>query len=202
MVNTTELASRPLYELPSLAMHEGVPGHHHQIALALELEGLPDFRRRLYINAFGEGWGLYAEYLGHEMGIYRTPYERFGQLSYEMWRACRLVADTGIHWKGWSRQQAESCFLENTALTAVNIEAEVTRYISYPAQALAYKMGELKIKELRSRAEKALGPRFDIRTFHDALLLDGTLPLTLLEAKIDRWIQKQLAIIGNGNTPQ
>ena len=195
VVNTTALDSRPLYELPSLAMHEGVPGHHHQTALAQELDNLPAFRRRLYINAFGEGWALYTEYLGHEMGIYRTPYERFGQLSYEMWRACRLVADTGIHWMGWSRQQAERCFLENSALTKVNIEAEVTRYISYPGQALAYKMGELKIKELRARAERALGSRFDIRTFHDAILLDGTLPLTLLETKIERWLQARLAII-------
>ena len=156
--------------------------------LAQELGDQPWFRRNASPTAFIEGWGLYAEHLGTEMGIYRTPYERFGQLSYEMWRACRLVADTGIHWLGWTKEQARACFTDNSALSAANIEAELNRYISDPGQALAYKVGELKYKELRGRAEKALGPKFDVRRFHDAVLLEGPLPLDLLEAQIDRWI--------------
>ena len=191
VVNTHNLPMRPLYNLPALTLHEGVPGHHHQISLGQELQDVPKFRQSLYPNAFGEGWGLYAEKLGEEMGIYTTPYEKFGRLTYEMWRACRLVVDTGMHYKGWTREQAEACFFENSALAAHNIKTEVERYISWPGQALAYKMGELKIVELRRRAEAALGERFSIREFHDAVLLDGGVPLGILEAKIDRWIAEQ-----------
>ncbi len=193
VVNTYNLAQRPLYNLPALTAHEGVPGHHHQISLAQELKDLPKFRQNLYPNAFGEGWGLYSEKLGEEMGIYTTPYEKFGRLTYEMWRACRLVVDTGMHWKGWTREQAEACFFENSALAPHNIKTEVERYISWPGQALAYKMGELKIIELRRRAEAALGDSFSLRDFHDAVLLDGGVPLGILEAKIDRWIGEQSA---------
>ncbi len=188
MVNTSHLDQRGLYELPSLTLHEAVPGHHLQIALSQELEDVPAFRRDADMTAFTEGWGLYSEKLGVEMGIYRNPYERFGRLSYEMWRACRLVADTGIHWKGWSREQAEKCFTENSALSPLNIKVELDRYISWPGQALAYKIGEMKIVEVRARAEAALGETFDIRRFHDAVLLAGPLPMDLLEARIDRWI--------------
>ncbi len=193
LVNTGNLEARPLYELPALTVHEAVPGHHLQGALAQELDELPYFRRNANVTAFSEGWGLYSEFLGIEMGIYRTPYERFGKLSYEMWRACRLVADTGIHWKGWSKEQARACFTDNSALSAGNIEAELNRYIGWPGQALAYKVGELKLKELRKRAEQALGDRFDPRTFHDAVLLNGALPLDVLEARIDAWIADQRA---------
>ena len=188
VVNTYDLKQRPLYNLPALTAHEGVPGHHHQIALGQELKNVSAFRQSLYPNAFGEGWGLYAEKLAVEMGLYKTPYEKFGQLTYEMWRACRLVVDTGMHWKGWTREQAEACFFENSALAPHNIKTEVERYISWPGQALAYKIGELKILELRQRAETQLGDKFNIRRFHDAILLDGGMPLDLLEAKIDRWI--------------
>lgn len=188
VVNTYDLKQRPLYNLPALTAHEGVPGHHHQIALGQELKNVSRFRQSLYPNAFGEGWGLYSEKLAAEMGIYKTPYEKFGQLTYEMWRACRLVVDTGMHWKGWSREQAEACFFENSALAPHNIKTEVERYISWPGQALAYKIGELKIIELRERATTALGDKFDLRTFHDTVLKDGGMPLDLLEAKIDRWI--------------
>jgi uncharacterized protein (DUF885 family) len=191
MVNTSKLDQRGLYELPSLTLHEAAPGHHLQIALSQELEGVPAFRRNAGVTAFTEGWGLYSEKLGGEMGIYRDPYERFGRLSYEMWRACRLVADTGIHWKGWSGDQAKECFLKNSALSPLNIDVEVARYISWPGQALAYKIGELKIIELRERARSLLGDRFDIRRFHDAVLLAGPLPLDLLEARIDAWIASE-----------
>lgn len=191
VVNTYDLMSRPLYNIPALTAHEGVPGHHHQIALGQELKNVPRFRQSLYPNAFGEGWGLYSEKLAGEMGVYETPYERFGQLTYEMWRACRLVVDTGLHWKGWTRDQAEACFLENSALAAHNIKTEVDRYISWPGQALAYKIGELKILELRQRAKDNLGENFDIRRFHDAVLEDGGVPLDLLEKKIDRWIGEE-----------
>lgn len=193
VVNTSLLTERPLYNLPALTAHEGVPGHHHQISLAQEMEDVPKFRQSLYPNAFGEGWGLYSEKLAVEMGLYKTPYENFGRLTYEMWRACRLVVDTGMHWKGWTREQAENCFYENSALAPHNIRTEVERYISWPGQALAYKIGELKIIELRRRAEKALGGTFSIRDFHDAVLLDGGVPLDILEAKIDRWIAQELA---------
>ena len=188
VVNTYDLKQRPLYNLPALTAHEGVPGHHHQIALGQELKDVPPFRQSLYPNAFGEGWGLYSEKLAKEMGLYKTPYENFGRLTYEMWRACRLVVDTGMHWKGWTREQAENCFFENSALAPHNIKTEVERYISWPGQALAYKIGELKILELRERAEAQLGEKFDIRRFHDAILLEGGMPLDLLEDKIDRWI--------------
>ena len=192
-VNTFALDQRPLYELPALTAHEAVPGHHHQNAIAREMEDLPDFRKQLYFSAMGEGWGLYAEKLGIEMGIYNNAYEHFGRLSYEMWRACRLVIDTGIHTQGWSRQQALDYLSSNTSLSAANVRAEVDRYISWPAQALSYKLGELKIIELRARAETALGDRFDLRQFHDVLLGQGALPLDLLERIIDDWIELELS---------
>ena len=188
MVNTSKLDQRPLYELPALTLHEAVPGHHLQIALGQELQGVPNFRRNADVTAFTEGWGLYGEKLGGEMGIYRDAYERFGRLSYEMWRACRLVADTGLHWKGWTLEEARACFTDNTALSPLNIEVELARYVSWPGQALAYKIGEMKIISLREKAKTALGDRFDIRRFHDAVLLAGPLPLSLLEQRIDRWI--------------
>lgn len=191
MINTSELDQRPLYELPALVLHEGAPGHHIQTSLAQEQVGVPEFRRNLYFTAYGEGWGLYSEWLGEEMGIYRDPYELFGRLSYEMWRACRLVADTGMHWKGWSLDQARACFTDNTALSPVNIEVELKRYVSWPGQALAYKIGELKLLELRRKAEAKLGDRFDERGFHDAVLLHGSLPLSVLETRIDAWISQQ-----------
>ena len=192
-VNTYDLPSRPLYELPALSLHEGVPGHHHQISLQQEMPNLPDFRRLYYFHAFGEGWGLYTEKLGIEMGMYRTPYENFGRLIYEMWRACRLVVDTGMHSKGWTRQQAIDYMTEFTGLTPQNIIAEVNRYISYPGQALAYKHGELKILELRQRAEETLGEDFDLREFHTALLGNGSLPLTILDDLMNAWIKQQQA---------
>ena len=179
-----------------------MPGHHLQISLAQELEGVSEFRKSYYATAFGEGWGLYAERIAGEAGIYRTPYERFGALSYEMWRACRLVADTGLHWYGWTRAEAETCFIENTALAPLNIQTEVTRYMGWPGQATAYKIGELKIRELRARAEDALGSNFDIRAFHDALLSDGALPLDILEMKIDAWIAEQMATPPASNTSE
>ena len=193
MVNTSHLDQRPLYEHPALMLHEGVPGHHLQIAIQQELDSQPWFRRHSEVTAFVEGWGLYAEFLGTEMGMYRDAYERFGKLSMEMWRACRLVADTGIHWKGWSLDQARSCFTDNSALAPKNIENELQRYIAGPGQALAYKIGELKLRELRQRAETALGARFDLRRFHDALLWGGPLPLDLLEQQIDGWIAREKA---------
>ena len=173
MVNTSHLDQRGLYELPALTVHEAVPGHHLQIALSQELSGLPYFRRNISVTAFTEGWGLYSEFLGEEMGIYRDPYELFGRYSYEMWRACRLVADTGIHWLGWDIEQARRCFTENSALATHNIQTELERYISWPGQALAYKVGELRFRQLRREAEQALGERFNIRKFHDTLLLGG-----------------------------
>ena len=191
MINTSELDQRPLYELPALVLHEGAPGHHIQISLAAEQINVPEFRRNLYFTAFGEGWGLYSEWLGEEMGIYRDPYEVFGRLSYEMWRACRLVADTGMHWKGWTLEQARACFTDNTALSPTNIEVELKRYVSWPGQALAYKIGELRLLDLRKRAEARLGDRFDERGFHDAVLLHGSLPLAVLETRVDAWIDQQ-----------
>jgi len=187
-VNTHALESRPLYTLEALTLHEAVPGHHLQIALAKELDGLPAFRRNAYVDAFGEGWGLYCERLGLEAGFYTDPYSDFGRLTYEMWRACRLVVDTGLHAKGWTRQQAIDFMAERTALSRHEITTEVDRYISWPGQALAYKMGELKIRELRARAERALGPRFDLRAFHDAVLANGSVPLTILERQIDAFV--------------
>lgn len=194
LVNTYRLDQRPLYELPALSAHEAVPGHHHQIALAQELENVPEFRKSYYATAFGEGWGLYSEKLAGEAGFYRTPYERFGQLSYEMWRACRLVADTGLHWFGWSREEAEECFIENTALAPLNIETEVTRYIGWPGQATAYKVGELKILELRQMAKDRLGEAYDIRDFHDHLLGAGAMPLDAMEARMTSWVEAKLAV--------
>ena len=193
MVNTSSLNQRGLYEMPALTLHEGVPGHHLQIALQQEAADGPYFRRSVDVTAFVEGWGLYAEFLGEEMGFYRTPYERFGRLSYEMWRACRLVADTGIHWLGWDLEQARACFRDNSALAPLNIETELQRYIGWPGQATAYKIGEIRLRAIRTRAEAELGGQFDIRRFHDALLVDGPLPLGLLDARMDRWIAEEKA---------
>jgi len=193
MVNTSSLNQRGLYELPALTLHEGVPGHHHQIALQQEAEDGPYFRKSVDVTAFTEGWGLYAEFLGEEMGFYRTPYERFGRLSYEMWRACRLVSDTGLHWLGWDLEQARACFRDNSALAPLNIETELQRYIGWPGQATAYKIGEIRLRAIRTRAEAELGDRFDIRRFHDALLVDGPLPMALLDARMDRWIAEEKA---------
>ncbi|MFM7067475.1 MAG: DUF885 domain-containing protein, partial [Gammaproteobacteria bacterium] len=187
-VNTTSLDKRPLYALPALTLHEAVPGHHLQGALARELEAVPAFRLNFYPHAFGEGWGLYAEWLGQEMGVYRTPYERFGRLTYEMWRACRLVVDTGLHAKGWTRDQALEFMAANTALSTLEIRTETDRYISWPGQALAYKMGELKIRQLRARAEQVLGPKFDLRAFHDVVLGSGGVTLAVLERQVEAWI--------------
>ena len=188
-VNLYNLPSRTLYTLEALTLHEAVPGHHLQMALTQELENLPTFRRNLYVNAFGEGWGLYAESLGYEIGLYKDPYSRFGQLTYDMWRACRLVIDVGIHAKGWSRLEAVDYLAENTALSMHEVNTEINRYIAWPGQALAYKMGELKIKELRKRAELSLGDKFDVRKFHDTLLSEGTLTLRLMDKLIDRYIE-------------
>jgi uncharacterized protein (DUF885 family) len=190
-INVTDLAAKPLYNLEALTLHETVPGHHHQMALALELE-LPDFRRTAYHAAFGEGWGLYAERLGLEAGFYTDPYSNFGRLTYEMWRANRLVVDTGIHAFGWSRQQAIDYLLANSALTRPEVVAEVDRYITWPGQATAYKIGELKIRALRARAESSLGQDFDIRAFHDVVLGNGSVPIALLEEIVDEWISAQL----------
>lgn len=189
MVNTYRLDQRPLYELPALTVHEAVPGHHHQIALAQELEDVPEFRRNTYITAFGEGWALYTEFLAVEMDIYETAYEDFGRLTYEMWRACRLVVDTGLHYFGWSQSEAEACLLENSALAPHNVRTEVERYISWPGQALAYKTGELLIRRLREQAEERLGSDFDLRDFHDHILAEGAMPLSTLESRMLEWIE-------------
>jgi uncharacterized protein (DUF885 family) len=188
LVNTYDLPSRPLYNMPALTLHESYPGHALQLELADEQHDQPEFRRSGYISAYGEGWGLYSEFLGNEMGIYKTPYQQFGFLSYQMWRACRLVVDTGIHHLGWSRQQAIDYMTQNTALSDREIANEVDRYISWPGQALSYELGYLKILELRTRAEKALGPKFDIRHFHDTILSTGSVPLPMLEQRIDKFI--------------
>ena len=192
-VNTTHLDQRPLWELPALTVHEAVPGHHMQIATQQELE-TPAWRKyNAFFTAYVEGWGLYSERLGIEMGLYDTPEKNMGRLSYEMWRATRLVVDTGIHSKGWTKEQAVAFMKDNTALTDANIDAELNRYISTPAQALAYKLGELKIRELRAKAEKELGPKFDLRRFHDAVLGQGSVPLDALEAQINAWIAAEKA---------
>jgi uncharacterized protein (DUF885 family) len=195
-VNTYKPEVRPLYNLEALTLHEAVPGHHLQIALNKELNNLPEFRRFSYLSAFGEGWGLYSEWLGIEAGFYTDPYSNFGRLTYEMWRACRLVVDTGMHSKGWTRQQAIDYLASHTALPLHEVETEIDRYISWPGQALAYKMGELKIKELRKRAEKELGTSFDVRAFHDVVLGSGSIPLTVLETNVDRWIGERKASAG------
>ncbi|MEW5682014.1 MAG: DUF885 domain-containing protein [Pseudomonadota bacterium] len=187
-VNTYALNRRPLYEMEALTLHEAVPGHHLQIALASEQASLPDYRRSFYTSAFGEGWGLYAEYLGLEMGFYQDPYSNFGRLTYEMWRAARLVVDTGMHSMGWSRQQAIDFMAANTALSMHNVTTEIDRYISWPAQALSYKLGEITIKRLRAEAEQALGERFNVREFHDQLLSNGSLPLPILEQLVRNYI--------------
>ncbi|MFT4732591.1 MAG: hypothetical protein ACI89W_001616 [Gammaproteobacteria bacterium] len=192
-VNTYALDKRPLYALPALTLHEAVPGHHLQISLAAEMTELPEVRRSTYISAFGEGWGLYSEYLGLEVGMYDDPYDNFGRLSYEMWRACRLVVDTGMHMFGWSRDKALNYMLENTALSEHNVRTEIDRYISWPAQALSYKIGEIKIKQLRAEAEERLGDKFDIRDFHDAVLAHGSVPLFVLEKNIKRFIEQESA---------
>ncbi|MEM6475229.1 MAG: DUF885 domain-containing protein [Pseudomonadota bacterium] len=192
-LNLTELDQRPLWELPALGVHEAVPGHHLQIALQQELDIHPLRTNGTYFTAFVEGWGLYSERLGIEMGLYDTPAKQMGRLSYEMWRATRLVVDTGLHSKGWSKERAVAYMLDNTALTEANVDAEVNRYMTWPGQALAYKVGELKIRELRARAEEKLGANFDLRAFHDTVLENGSIPLSVLEEHVDRWIDAQLA---------
>jgi uncharacterized protein (DUF885 family) len=187
-VNTYALETRPLYNLEALTFHEAAPGHLIQGALAEEQEGLPNFRRFSYISAYGEGWGLYSEWLGLEAGFYTDPYANFGRLTYAMWRACRLVVDTGVHAFGWTRQQVLDYLAQNTALSLHEVETETDRYISWPGQALSYKLGEMKIRELRRRAEATLGERFDVREFHDAILGLGSVPLPVLERQIDRFI--------------
>ncbi|RUO30862.1 DUF885 domain-containing protein [Aliidiomarina sedimenti] len=189
-VNTYALDRRPLYELEALTLHEAVPGHHLQIALAQEMDQLPEYRREIYISAFGEGWGLYAEYLGLEMGFYTDPYSNFGRLTYEMWRAARLVVDTGMHTMGWSRDRAVEYMASNTALSMHNVNTEIDRYISWPGQALSYKLGALKIKELRALAEEQLGNDFDVREFHYQILKNGSVPLQTLEANIQRYLEE------------
>jgi uncharacterized protein (DUF885 family) len=192
-VNTYDLPSRPLYNLPALTLHESSPGHSLQLSLALEQQGQPAFRRNGYISAFGEGWGLYSEDLGVDMGIYQTPYEDFGRLTYAMWRACRLVIDTGLHHDGWTRDQAIAYLADHTALSTHEVETEVDRYISWPAQALSYKLGELTIVRLRHEAEQALGPRFDLRKFHDTVLAQGSVPLPVLEQQVRAWVAEAKA---------
>lgn len=193
-INVHELRSRPLYEIEALASHEAVPGHHLQIALQQELTGVPSFRRFSGETAFVEGWALYSESLGREVGFYTDPYSEFGRLSFEMWRACRLVIDTGIHWKGWTRQQSIDYMAGNSALTLTNITNEVDRYIAWPGQALAYKTGQMKIRELRTHAERELGARFDVRKFHDMVLGSGSIPLAVLDENVKIWIAQQKAL--------
>jgi len=187
-LNTYDLPSRPLYNLPALTLHESSPGHALQGSLAQEQDAQPAFRRENYISAYGEGWGLYSEDLGVEMGIYETPYEDFGRLTYAMWRACRLVIDTGVHHMGWTRDQALAYLRDRTALSEHEVTTEVDRYISWPAQALSYKLGELTITRLRGEAEQALGPRFDVKKFHDVVLAQGSVPLPVLEKQVRAYI--------------
>ncbi|MBP6692996.1 MAG: DUF885 domain-containing protein, partial [Xanthomonadales bacterium] len=192
-VNAYDLKARPRYAMESLYLHEATPGHHFQIALQRELTELPAFRRFGGETAYNEGWGLYAESLGKELGVYTDPAMYFGALSAELWRSIRLVTDTGIHAKGWTRQQVLDFMYANSAVEPAVAISEAERFMAIPGQALAYKIGELKIRELRTRAEKALGPKFDLRAFHTEVLKDGSLPLGVLEAKIDRWIATQAA---------
>lgn len=187
-VNTYNLHARPKWEMEALSLHESVPGHHLQISLAQEQENVPEFRKHVGYSAFAEGWALYAESLGPELGRYKDPYSKFGQLSYEMWRAVRLVVDTGMHSQGWTRQRAIDFFRENTGKTDQDISVEVDRYIVWPGQALAYKLGQLKIRELRTQAEKTLGERFNVRAFHDAVLEEGSVPLSMLESHMNAWL--------------
>jgi uncharacterized protein (DUF885 family) len=190
-VNTYDLKSRTLYTIPALTAHEGVPGHHLQGSLNNELgDSIPRFRRNLYLSAFGEGWGLYSEFLADDMGIYTTKYEQFGKLTYEMWRACRLVVDTGIHAMGWTREEAVEYMSKNTALSLHEINTEVDRYISWPGQALSYKIGEIKIRELRKKAKDQLENKFNIRDFHEVVLSQGTVTLSILEERINKYINK------------
>ncbi len=190
-VNTYKLKSRPLYVLPALTLHEAAPGHHLQISLAEEMEDVPAFRKNTYLSCYGEGWALYCEWLGKEMGMYETPYEEFGRLTYEMWRACRLVIDVGIHAKNWTRDQAVDFMASNTALSLHEVNTEIDRYIGWPGQAISYKIGELKIRELRKKAEKALGNAFDLRAFHDVMLLNGAVPLFILEELVEEYIAEK-----------
>jgi uncharacterized protein (DUF885 family) len=192
-VNTYNLHARPKWEMEALSLHESVPGHHLQISLAQELDNVPEFRKHIGYSAFTEGWALYGESLGEELGLYKDPYSKFGQLSYEMWRAARLVVDTGMHSMSWTRQQAIDFVRENTGKTDQDITVEVDRYIVWPGQALAYKIGQMKIRELRTEAEKKLGAKFDVRKFHDAVLENGAVPLTILEAHMKRWMDTQAA---------
>ncbi|MBD3403186.1 DUF885 family protein, partial [candidate division GN15 bacterium] len=195
-VNTYDLKSRPTWEMEALSLHEAVPGHHLQIALMQELDGLPEFRRQGWITAYGEGWALYAESLGSDMGFYTDPYSRFGQLTYEMWRAIRLVVDPAMHWKGWSRDEAIGFFRDNSSKSLHDIGVEIDRYLVWPGQALAYKVGELRIKEMRRQAEERLGDAFDVRGFHDELLGAGCLPLDLLAVRMQEWTRRQAERVG------
>ena len=192
-VNTYDLRSRPTYEIEALSFHEAVPGHHLQLALQMEMENIPNFRKSASITAFVEGWALYAERLGLEVGFYEDPYSNFGRLTYEMWRALRLVVDTGMHYFGWSRQRAIDLMVENSALTLHNITTEVDRYISWPGQALGYKMGELKIRELRADSKEKLGDKFDVRDFHEVVLGSGAVPMSVLEANVNNWVSEKLS---------